>query len=323
MALLTGEPRSATATASTEVELLLLRKDDFDALVRTNSSITRGMLRIMVERQATMNMRLTQEVGAIAGEVHGLVTVVFAARGGAGQTTLATNLAVALAQATPDRVVIVDLDLLFGHVAMLLDMVPRTALAAITPAALRQLDRDSLAFYISVHEESSLRLMSGALRPEESELVTGEHVRAALDQLRRFFVHVIVDAGSRFSEPALAAVEAADEVVLVGTPEPPAVHALAETERVLRDVLGVPTARMRVVLNRVQPYGDTTAARAAVSSARVSEVPYGGEDVGKAALEGTPLVTTRAGNPAARAILALAREVERAGKEAVALGPGA
>ena len=55
---------------------------------------------------------------------------------------LATNLAVALAEATPDRVAILDLDLLFGHVAVLLDQVPRTSLSAISPAALRTADRD-------------------------------------------------------------------------------------------------------------------------------------------------------------------------------------
>ena len=90
----------------------------------------------------------------------------------------ATNLAVALAQLTPDRVAAVDLDLLFGHVAMLLDLVPRTSLAAITPAAIRDLDRDSLAYYLAKHAESSLRVLAGTMRPEDSELVTGEHVRA-------------------------------------------------------------------------------------------------------------------------------------------------
>src|SRR4029077_2732756 len=129
MAVLTGEPRSATASASTDLRLLQLRKDDFDALVSTNVGIMRGMLRVMVERQAAMNTRLTQEVGATQGDVRGQVTVVFSPRGGAGQTVLATNLGVALAQMTPDRVVILDLDLLFGHVAMMLDLVPRTALA--------------------------------------------------------------------------------------------------------------------------------------------------------------------------------------------------
>src|SRR5881275_2418948 len=43
MAVLTGAPRSATASASTDLRLLQLRKDDFDLLVTTNVGVMRGM----------------------------------------------------------------------------------------------------------------------------------------------------------------------------------------------------------------------------------------------------------------------------------------
>src|ERR1700738_726248 len=241
MAVLTGSPRSATATASTNLRVLQLRKDDFDMLVATSVGMMRGMLRVMVERQTAMNTRLTQEVGVNSGDVRGQVTVLFSPRGGAGQTILATNLAVSLAQLTPDRVAILDLDLLFGHVSMLLDLIPRTALAAISPAAIRGLDRDNLAYYMTQHPESSLRVMVGTVRPEESELVSGDHVRAMVEVLRRQFVHLVIDAGSRFSEPCLAALELADQIVIVSTPEPSAAHTIQESQRVLRDLLSIPT----------------------------------------------------------------------------------
>jgi CRP-like cAMP-binding protein len=324
MAVLTGAPRSATASASTNLRLLQLRKDDFDALVATNVAIMRGMLRVMVERQTAMNMRLTQEVGASAGDVHGQVTVVFSPRGGAGQTVLATNLAVALAELTPDRVAILDLDLLFGHVAMLLDLVPRTALSAITPAAIRSLDRDSLAFYLAKHPESSLRLLAGTLRPEESELVTGDHVRAIVDVLRRHFVHVVVDAGSRFSEPCLATLELADQIIVLCTPEPTATNAIQETQRVLRDLLSVPAERIRFVQNQPSPYGKLSRAdlAALLGSEQVVEMPFGGEEVSKSTLEGFPLVMGRSGNPVSRAIVTLARDLDRSGRELLALSAG-
>ena len=321
MAVLTGAPRSATATASSNGRLLQLRKDDFDVLVATNVGVMRAMMRVMVERQAALNTRLTQEVGATHGDVRGQVTVLFSPRGGAGQTVLATNLAVALAQLTPDRVVAVDLDLLFGHMALLLDLVPRTGLAAITPAAIRALDRDSLAYYLTKHPESSLRVLSGTLRPEESELVSGEHVRAIVEQLRRQFVHVVVDAGSRFSEPCLAAIEAADQVIVVTTPEASAARATQETQRVLRDLLGLPEDRVRFVQNQPGPYGKLSSSElaAVVGSQRVFEVPFGGEDVTRASLNGFPLVMSRSGNPTSKAIANLARDLEQSGRELLAL----
>src|SRR2546430_1922518 len=65
MAVLTDAPRSASATASTDVRLLQLRKDDFDTLLATSVGIMRGMLRVLVERQAAVNTRPNQEFGAI------------------------------------------------------------------------------------------------------------------------------------------------------------------------------------------------------------------------------------------------------------------
>jgi CRP-like cAMP-binding protein len=321
MAVLTGAPRSATASASTDVRLLQLRKDDFDALVANNVGIMRGMLRVMVERQAAMNTRLTQEAGATHGDVRGQVCVVFSPTGGVGQTVLATNLAVALAQVTPDRVVILDLDLLFGHVAMLLDLMPRTALAGITPAAIRALDRDSLAYYLTKHAESSLRVLAGTLRPEESELVTGEHVRAIIELLRRQFVHVVIDAGSRFSEPCLAALELADEIVVVTTPDANAMHAASEAQRVLRDLLAVPSERVRFAQNQPNPYGKLSARdlSALLGTDRVLEVPFGGEDVTKAGLSGLPVVMSRGGNPVSKAVQELARDLDQSSRELLAL----
>jgi CRP-like cAMP-binding protein len=321
MAVLTGAPRSATAGASSDVRLLQLRKDDFDVLVATNVGVMRAMMRVMVDRQAALNTRLTQEVGATHGDVRGQVTVLFSPRGGAGQTVLATNLAVALAQLTPDRVVAVDLDLLFGHMAILLDLVPRTGLAAITPAAIRALDRDSLAYYLTKHPESSLRVLAGTLRPEESELVSGEHVRAIIEQLRRQFVHIVVDAGSRFSEPCLAALEAADQVIVVTTPDSSGARATQETHRVLRDLLAVPEDRVRFVQNQPSPYGKLSASDLAelVGSKRVFEVPYGGEDVTRAGLNGLPIVMGRSANPTSKAIVSLARHLEQSGRELLAL----
>src|SRR5258708_1769050 len=69
MAVLTGGPRSATASASTDLRVLQLRKDDFDVLVATSVGAMRGMLRIMVERQAAMNTRPTQEANATTRDV--------------------------------------------------------------------------------------------------------------------------------------------------------------------------------------------------------------------------------------------------------------
>jgi Flp pilus assembly CpaE family ATPase len=86
-------------------------------------------------------------------------------------------------------------------------------------------------------------------------------------------------------------------------------------------LLGIPSERVRFVHNQPTPYGRSTAADLgeALGTAAVMEVPFGGEEVSKAALNGLPLVMSRAANPTSRAIAGLARELDRAGKELVAL----
>jgi CRP-like cAMP-binding protein len=315
MAVLSGAPRSASARATTPVQALQLRKDDFDRLSASNVGLMQHMLQVMIQRQTAMNTRVSQEASATAGEVNGLVTVVFSPRGGSGKTTLAANLAVALAETTPDRVAIVDLDLLFGHVPMLLDVSPRTALASITPGALRGLDRESFSYYLAKHAESSLRVLVGTLRPEESELVSGEHVRAVIELLRRQFVHVVVDAGSRFSEPCLAAIESAERVLVVCTPEPVTLRDTRECQRVLRDLLNYPLSQVSYVLNRPSPYASLSAVQVCAQLG----VDLLGEDVSNASLEGLPVVMKRSGNPASKALRTLARQVDRQAQELLAL----
>jgi pilus assembly protein CpaE len=204
---------------------------------------------------------------------------------------------------------------------MLLDLAPRTSLASITPAAMRTLDRESFSYYLAKHAESSLRVLVGTLRPEESELVTGEHVRAVIDLMRRQFVHVVVDAGSRFSEPCLAAIESAERVLVVCTPETVTLRDTRECQRVLRDLLGYPPSQVGYVLNRPLPYASLSSDQvcSTLGVDLLADVPFGGEDVSKAGLEGLPVVMKRSGNASSKAIRKLAQTLDRQAQEALAL----
>src|SRR5712691_7548305 len=113
----------------------------------------------------------------------GYVTAVYSPRGGAGVTTLALTLAIALAERHPDDTVLLDLDVLFGHALANLWMEPRGVLAQVTPLTMQALDRAGLDFYLIAHP-SSLRIFPAASRPEEGQAITGEHIRAALTTLR-------------------------------------------------------------------------------------------------------------------------------------------
>ncbi len=50
-ALLTGEPRNATVVATEDVELYVLGKDDFQAVIEASASFKEQLLKVLFERQ--------------------------------------------------------------------------------------------------------------------------------------------------------------------------------------------------------------------------------------------------------------------------------
>lgn len=321
MALLTGAPRSADVVATTPVRALQLRKDDFDVLLAGNIEVMKEMMRAMASRQANINQRVSEEASAGVGRARGQVTVVYSPRGGAGKSVIAANLAIGLAQESPDRVCLVDLDLMFGQQTVMLNLSPRTSLAQVTPSALRSLDRESFAYYLSTHEESSLRVLVGAMRPEEGEMITADHVRIAVDLLKRQFVHVVVDSSGGFGDATLAMLEAADEVVVVLPPELMALRDARECQRIFFDLLGFPRERFQYVVNCLNPYGGVPVEQVelALAAKLLVEIPFGGVAPSVSQLDGNPLVVKWPNNPASKGIAALTAHVERKAKEALAL----
>jgi pilus assembly protein CpaE len=314
MGLLTGEPRSATATAVSDSRILLLPKENFGDYVSTNVVVMRQMMRIISQRQSETIQRLA--LGAdvdvpSAGTKGGKVHVVFSPRGGAGKTTIAVNLAVALAQMKPDQVSLLDLSLTFPHCALLINVVPKASLAGVSADSLAKIDREGLDFHLVGHD-STLKMLVGSTRAEEGEVVSGDQVRAAIDILRRFNASVVVDAASNFSEATIAALESADRVVMVCTPELTTLRDIRECQRIFSDVIRVPSERLFYVMNNVLPFRPLAPEQFAQALGQTIdiEIPYGGDVPAKAATRGQPFVQTQPGANVAKAIERLARSLE-------------
>jgi CRP-like cAMP-binding protein len=325
MALLTGNPRSSDVEAATDVTLLELRREEFEERIATHPLVLKQMLRLMADRQTTTNARLVQqEEAAGRGETgRGKVFAVYSSKGGSGRTMIAVNLAVALAQQFPDQVALLDLDLTFGHGTLLLDLQPRGALAALGVDVLADLDREAFNRYLSTHS-STLRMLPGAVRPEEGEGITQEHVQHIIRLLKRFFSYVVVDTGANFADTTLASLEASDRIVFVLTPELAMVRDGIECRRIFRDVLSIPDDRFYYLLNH--PYGFRALSREeferGFGRSAHAELPFGGDVPAQAAARGEPFVVSQSGTPIARAIEGLARELAGVGARGAAPSAG-
>ena len=192
------------------------------------------------------SVRARQPVDADAGI--GAVLAVAGAKGGVGTTTVALHLALDAVRADPDRrVCLVDFDLQAGDLRGYLDLYGRRSVADLVEVA-DDLTGRHLDESLAVHP-SGLRVLLPPAEGEHGEDVTGEVARRVLGALRSRFHLVVVDVGAVVTEGGSVATEVADRVLLVTTPDVPAMRG-ANRLLHLWERLRVRKDHVAVVVNR-------------------------------------------------------------------------
>ena len=151
---------------------------------------------------------------------------------------------------------------------------------------------------------NGLQLLVAGTRPEEGEVVTAAHVRAALGTMKRQFSATFVDCGSSFDEPTIAALEMADVVMVVCTPELNTLRDVRECQRVFGEIIRLDMKRVCFVFNHNQPFAVLAREQfeQALEQPMNFELPHAGEAGYKAANRGEPLVMAHAGSPYSKAV---------------------
>ncbi|MHA6794912.1 AAA family ATPase [Pseudonocardia bannensis] len=237
----------------------------------------------------------------------GRIVTVFGGKGGAGKSIVATNLGVALAQ-SGTTACLVDLDLAFGDVAVLLGLFPERTLADAVPMA-SSLDAAGAASLVTAHA-SGLHTVLAPAEPRTAEHVPADLVTRLLPLLAERYDVVVVDTPPAFTEHVLAALDATDELILVTTPEVPSIKNLKLTLQTL-DLLGHPADRRRIVLNRADAQLEIDADDVAqmVGASVHTEVPAD-RTVPLSINRGVPVVLDQPKHPVAHAIRRIAATLD-------------
>src|SRR3990172_6232202 len=197
---------------------------------------------------------------AVLAQDLGKILAFYSAKGGVGCTTLATNMAIGLnTEDTPT--VLVDANLQFGDVPVFLNMQVKNSIIDLAARA-EEIDPDILEDVLLTHE-SGLHILAGPPRPEMADEIHADQVRKVLQLLRRHFAYVVVDTSSTMDDVTLAALDSADLLVSVATPDIPAI----KDARLLFDLLHVlefPTENVCFVINKMDRKGG-------ISSEAISE----------------------------------------------------
>jgi pilus assembly protein CpaE len=183
------------------------------------------------------------------GNRAGHVVVVYSPQGGAGCTTIATNLASGVMK-EGIRALLVDADLQFGDVGVFLNMQAQSTIIDLA-SNVDDLDTELFDNIVMTHD-TGLKVLMGPARPEMAEVIQSNPAAVAriIDQVRSQYDFIVVDTSNHLDETLVSLFDIASKIVLVTTPT------LVGVKNVrfvldLFDQLEYPADKVMLVLNRV------------------------------------------------------------------------
>jgi pilus assembly protein CpaE len=175
------------------------------------------------------------------------VIAVFSPKGGSGRTTIATNLALALQRETGGRVCLVDANLQFGDVGVLLNLNPknRSMLDAVEGG---EPDGDIVTSVLIDHS-TGIQVLLAPPTPEGADLITPAYLRKMVDHLRTTHNYVVVDLPSALNDHSLTVMDTAEQIVVLTALEITTIKNVRLFLEVA-DQLEYDRSKIRLVVNR-------------------------------------------------------------------------
>jgi pilus assembly protein CpaE len=236
------------AIAAPQTALIAAARDASpDLILRCMRAGAREFLRLPIINEEFETV-LDRTAEFCAGQVEapkkkGRMMAVFSSKGGCGTSFIATNLAAAMSAPT----VLVDLNLQAGDLPLFLGVEPKYSMADMVENRAR-LDDSLLASYVTPYS-SNLQLMAAPREADSADDIEPEHIFEALERLRESYAYVVLDPQHTFDAITLAALDQADDIVLVLTLDIPAIRS-AQRALEIFDRLGYPRKKVRVIVNR-------------------------------------------------------------------------
>jgi pilus assembly protein CpaE len=180
----------------------------------------------------------------------GTTIAVYSAKGGLGTTSVALNVAFALARQTPSgRVALADLVVSGGDVRVMLGLKTTYDVGDLL-ARMTRIDAELLTSILTP-AAGGVWVLPASERPEVAELVDASASATIVSNLASHYAYTVLDVEHQLTERALVALDTADRVLIVTQL---GVVPLRSTQRTLELLkrLGYPDDKLAVIVNRHQ-----------------------------------------------------------------------
>ena len=277
-------------------------------------SSVRRVYQLGASRRQAMPMMVQSDgksAAAATPKAEGKIVAVFSAKGGVGCSTIAVNLAIAMQQNAVGKVALVDSSLQFGDIGVLLNLYASRTIADLAAHA-DELDSELIEDVFIAHS-SGVKALLAPSRPEEADTVTPTLLTDVLTRLRTMFDIIIVDTSSVLDDTVLNVLDISDKIILVTTPEIPAIKN-AKLFFEVTEVLNYDRDRTLFVLNKADKRINIRAEDIEnnIKYSIVGQLPLDERAVTTAVNQGVPYVLGNKNSVLTQATIALGKTVVEA-----------
>jgi pilus assembly protein CpaE len=209
---------------------------EFLTLPFDHTTIAEALLRVSARRP---EIRLPKQAG-------GRLFVFLGAKGGVGVTTIACNFAIALAQESSEKTLMIDLDLPLGDAALNLGIVAEYSTVNALQNS-KRLDSSFLSKLLVKHDSGLFVLAAPGKFPQYE--ASDEAVDRLLEVARQDFANVVVDMGFRLDLTGTVLFKEATTIYLVtqaGIPE------LRNSNRLISEFFSGGGPKLEIIINRYE-----------------------------------------------------------------------
>lgn len=179
------------------------------------------------------------------------IIALFSLRGGAGVTSLAVNLAIALAQLHKSKTTLVDLALLGGHAALMMGLRPTHDLSQLLATHKDNFSGEVVQPYLLQHN-SGVQLLAAAPGFHQNLPLADDRLLRLIQSLKTISSLTVLDVPHILEPHFSPTLQLLDKIILLLTPDMPSLQSTAIALQGLVK-LGITDDKISLVVNQVMP----------------------------------------------------------------------